>query len=131
MTEKNKVGRPPHEPTPETRNLVKTLAGFGIPQKDIGTKLGIHDETLRFHYREELDTGAIEANSRVAQNLFKKATGDNNNSVTAAIFWLKTRAQWREKQEIELSGAVDHKHKLDLSKLTDEELAILHKAMDE
>lgn len=32
----------------------------------------------------------------MAENLFRKATGDGRESVTAAIFWLKTRARWKE-----------------------------------
>jgi hypothetical protein len=32
----------------------------------------------------------------VAENLYRKATGEGREAVTAAIFWLKTRAGWRE-----------------------------------
>jgi hypothetical protein len=43
---------------------------------------------------KELESGAIKANARVAESLFRKATsGDGRESVTAAIFWLKTRAR--------------------------------------
>ncbi len=38
----------------------------------------------------------MKANSRVAENLYKKATGDGREAVVAAIFWLKTRAKWSE-----------------------------------
>lgn len=31
-----------------------------------------------------------------AESLFRKATGDGSQSVTAAIFWLKTWGSWRE-----------------------------------
>ena len=34
--------------------------------------------------------------AKVAESLFRKATGDHRQSVTAAIFWLKTRAGWKE-----------------------------------
>ena len=34
--------------------------------------------------------GAIKANARVAESLFRKATGEGRESVIAAIFWLKT-----------------------------------------
>ena len=33
---------------------------------------------------------------QVAESLFRKATGDGSQAVTAAIFWLKTRARWKE-----------------------------------
>ena len=35
------------------------------------------------------------------QSLYKKATGDGPQSVTAAIFWAKTRMGWRETQHHE------------------------------
>jgi hypothetical protein len=53
-------------------------------------------DTLNRHYRDELDVGLAEANTAVAGNLFCIATGDGPGAVTAAIFWLKTRAGWRE-----------------------------------
>lgn len=96
---KNKGGRPPHEPTEKTRQQVKTLAGYGIPQDGIAKLIGISEPTLQKHYREELDVGMVEANSLVVQSLFKKATGTGPASVTAAIFWLKCRARWREDAE--------------------------------
>jgi hypothetical protein len=106
MTEKNKGGRPAHEPTEQTRRTVETMAGFGIPQVDIAKSIGIHRETLEIHYRHELDTGVVKANSAVAQSLYKKALGDNSSAVTAAIFWLKTRAGWKETMVQEHVGTV-------------------------
>ena len=44
----------------------------------------------------ELDVGAVKATAKVAEFLFRKATTDGPQSVTAAIFWLKTRASWKE-----------------------------------
>ena len=41
------------------------------------------------------------ATVRVAENLFRKATGEGREAITAAIFWLKTRAGWRELQIVE------------------------------
>ena len=85
-----------YEPTPEQRRTVKTMAGFGIPHTDIAPFLGIDTKTLRKHFREELDRGMTEANAKVAQSLFQMATQGKN--VAAAIFWMKARAGWREKQ---------------------------------
>ena len=107
MTIKKKVpnpdGPPPHKPTDEQRKQVETLSGFGIPQVDIAREIGIHDETLRKHYRHELDSGVTKANSRVAQGLYKRAI---EGSDTAAIFWLKTRAGWKETTVTEHSGKI-------------------------
>lgn len=102
--EKRGRGRPPHEPTDVTRRQVESLAGFGIPAPDIGRELGISDTTLRKHYRTELDSGVIKANARVAQALFQKATGNGPQCVTAQIFWLKTRAGWKETSVHEHTG---------------------------
>jgi hypothetical protein len=88
------VSRNPHQPTPETRRQVLTMTGLGIIQVDIGTMLAIDLKTLRKYYRRELDTGAIEANSRVASSLYTMATTDK--VVAAAIFWMKARAGWKD-----------------------------------
>ena len=83
-------------PTEEQRRTVRAMSGFGIPQEDIATFLEIDSKTLRKHFRQELDRGSIEATTKVAQSLFRMAT--DGGSVAAAIFWMKARAGWREKQ---------------------------------
>lgn len=84
---------------------VEALAGFGIPAADIACVLALDEGELTRDYAGELASGAIKANARVAENLFRKATGDGRESVTAAIFWLKTRARWREVNTLEHTGA--------------------------
>jgi len=93
------TGRKSHQPDDHTRRQVKTLAGMGIPVADIASVIGIAAPTLRKHYPEELAVGQIEANAKVAQSLFRQATGDRPN-VAAAIFWLKCRGGWREFPEL-------------------------------
>ena len=89
-------------PTEEQRRLVRAFAGFGIPQEDMANHLGIDTKTLRKHFRDELDRGVVEANAKVAQSLFQMATTGKN--VAAAIFWMKARANWSEKQRVEHAG---------------------------
>lgn len=72
------------------------MSGFGLAQDKIARIVGITEPTLRKHYRNELDLGTDKANSLVADSLFRKAVGSGPSSVTAAIFWLKTRAGWKE-----------------------------------
>jgi hypothetical protein len=79
--------------TDAMRERVRRLAGVGVPQEDIANIIGCDAKTLRKHLRGELDRGAAEANAAVASYLFANAKGGN---VTAQIFWLKTRAHWRE-----------------------------------
>jgi hypothetical protein len=82
------------EPTKEDRRLVESMAAYGVVQDDIARVIGVSLATLRRHFREELATGAIRANVRVANNLFRIACGNGREAVTAAIFWMKCRARW-------------------------------------
>ncbi|MGE3651815.1 MAG: hypothetical protein AB7G10_26025 [Reyranellaceae bacterium] len=85
-----------HQPTDELRRTVEAMAGYGIPHRDIGIVVGVSEPTLRKCYRTELTRGHVVANTKVAQNLFTIANGKGREAVTAAIFWLKTRAGWSE-----------------------------------
>ena len=98
------MGRRAHQPDANSRRQVEAMAGYGIPEADIGCVLEIDPKTLRRHYRKELDKGHIKASAKVAENLYRKATTDGSQSVTAAIFWLKTRAGWRETSQHEITG---------------------------
>jgi hypothetical protein len=89
-------------PTDEQRRTVRAMAAFGVPQDAIGAHLELDAKTLRKHFRKELDRGMVEANVKVAQSLFNMATQGNN--VAAAIFWMKARAGWRERNELEITG---------------------------
>jgi hypothetical protein len=75
------------------RDNVRHLAGVGVRQDDIARIIGCAAKTLRKRCRDDLDRGVAEANAIVSGSLFAAAKGGN---VTAQIFWLKTRAQWRE-----------------------------------
>jgi hypothetical protein len=90
------MARPAHRPEPFLKRQVEAMAAYGVPEDKIARVVGIDAKTLRKHYRDELDTGQTKANSKVAESLYRKATGEGAQSVTAAIFWLKTRAQWKE-----------------------------------
>jgi hypothetical protein len=87
------------------------MAGNGIPQTEIAMVMGISKTTLRKHCAVELDTGATEANNKVATFLFTAIVGytedddgapvawpitDDRARMTGAIFWLKTRGGWYE-----------------------------------
>ena len=75
------------------REKVRHLAGIGVRQDDIAKIIGCAPKTLRKRCRADLDCGVAEANALVSGYLFAAAKGGN---VTAQIFWLKTRAHWRE-----------------------------------
>lgn len=88
----------PHEPTPELRQTVQLHATVGTPQDTIASILGIDPKTLRKYYREELDHATAKANATIGGALFNKA---KNGDTAAQIFWMKTRAQWRETSNID------------------------------
>ncbi len=111
------TGRPEFTSSDAQRAQVKVMAAFGVPQDDIAKVIGCSAPTLRKHFWAELETAAIEANSKVAQSLFRKAVeGTGKEAVTACIFWLKCRAGWRDvaiepgkKEQIEtIARAAEH-----------------------
>jgi hypothetical protein len=111
------MGRRAHKPDPAQRRQVEALAAYGIPEPDIARVVGVDPKTLRKHYRDELDMGETKANAQVAGFLFNSAKSGN---VSAQIFWLKTRARWRETPvELKHSGTIGRR---DLSDLSDQDL---------
>lgn len=112
-TEKRRPGRPEGEgyhPTPEQRQLVKVMAGMGIPEDQMVaavlnpvTKKPISPVTLRKHFREELNQGFVQANAAVGAGLFKNATVATETYPggipVAQMFWLKCRARWQQNPE--------------------------------
>ena len=72
---------------------------------DADVRLRIELEALRKDCEEELATGRTKANSRVAEALYRTAIAGGRAGVTAAIFWLKARAGWKETSVHELAAA--------------------------
>jgi hypothetical protein len=77
-----------HKPTDETRRMVESTSGLGLPHEQIAILVGIDDKTLRKYYRTELDLGKAKANGQIAKTLFGKATGGDT---TALIWWTKRK----------------------------------------
>ena len=103
-----------HTPTDKSRAAVAALLSFGVKQDDVAAHIGISGPTLRKHYTEEINLSSIKANAAVASYLFSLASGKalkdeeapatHSDCKTAAMFWLKTRANWRETANLELTG---------------------------
>jgi hypothetical protein len=134
-------GQPRFQPTPEQRSMVESMKGYGMTHLDICqvvfSKKGrpIDQKTLEKHFRKELDQGAVKANSKVAQSLFQQATGggDWKQAIpTAGIWWSKCRMRWKETivQENVGKDGGPIRHQIDLSGLTDEQLAKLEEAQE-
>lgn len=107
---RRKPGRPKgsgaFEPTPEQRQIVELLTGYGIPQDGIvtlivnpETKKPIDEKTLRERFKDEIARGLTTVNSKVVGALFKNATTPTSiypgGNPSAQIFWAKARLGWR------------------------------------
>ncbi|TPJ39988.1 hypothetical protein [Mesorhizobium sp. B2-6-5] len=77
------------------RRQVEALAGYRVPEPDIAGLIGIDPKTLRKNIDRNFIT-SDQGQRQVAENLFRKATGEGREAVTAAIFSLKSRARCRE-----------------------------------
>lgn len=80
------MSRNPHEPTPETRKQVYSLAACGTRQCDIALLLGISEKTLRLYYRLELDEGEADLIAAVIGKLLEMI---NAGSRSHAFFYQK------------------------------------------
>ncbi|HZJ93716.1 MAG TPA: hypothetical protein VFD09_11625 [Thiopseudomonas sp.] len=110
MTEKKKHPTT-HEPTTKTRAEVSALCSYGVPQDEVASFIGIDPKTLRKYYRDELDKAALTANAKVGQFLYQNASGQtlgsgatHSDCVRAAMFWAKTRMNWRETQNVDVTS---------------------------
>lgn len=90
-----------HIPTDETRRLVESSSGLGLPHESIAVLIGIDDKTLRKHYRHELDVGKAKANGQIAKTLYQKALAGDTTSL---IWWTKSQMRWSETVKQELTG---------------------------
>jgi hypothetical protein len=96
-------GAPPHVPTHQTLATVKAMAGAGYSQAVIARHVGIAADTLRLHYREELDNSTERTCTNVFVNLVRIATtGRDNAAVQAGKFILSVRAGWKEASKVEI-----------------------------
>lgn len=98
------AGRPAFEPTDAERKQVEALSGYGLPIDQIAVLVrdGIHIDTLRKHFADELVKGKAKANSGIGRTLFQKAM---DGDTTAMIWWSKTQMRWAETQKHEHTGA--------------------------
>jgi DNA-binding XRE family transcriptional regulator len=102
-------GRPKWIPTPEICGKAETYAAQGMTQDQIAQCLGISHTTLyerKNEYAEftaAIKNGQAKGIEMVTNSLFKKANDGDN---VAAIFYLKNRAGWSDKQQMEHTGSV-------------------------
>jgi len=132
---------------PEFAEQARKLCQLGATDNELGDFFGVRRETIwawaqkHEEFSNSLKAGKDAADERVAQSLYHRAVGYTFDSekvfqhqgevvrapikehvppdTTAMIFWLKNRRphEWRDKREIEHSGAID------FNNASDEELA--------
>ena len=149
----DKVSRPGSKPSkwnPGLSLAVCFLAAEGYTEKEIATKIDVHEHTINYWKRTKpeflaaLRKGKNEYTNRVESSLVESAVGYSHPDTdirvvdgeivvtpiikhyppnpTAMIFYLKNRARDRWMDVHKIEGEVFHRHLLDLTDLTDEEL---------
>ena len=101
------AGRPAITLTDEQRAEMETLASvlnqdqiadyFGITRPTLAALME-RDEDISLRYKR----GKAKAIGKIAQSLVQKARAGDT---TAMIFYLKTQAGWREKQEVDVTSS--------------------------
>jgi len=102
----------------EQRRTARAMAGLGVSRRHIALHLRIEEAALVAMMRDELELAEMEANSKVAKALYTMATQKNN--VAAAIFWMKARGRWTEKQEIDVTAQMQHRYVIRAPPVMDE-----------
>ena len=98
----NRGGRPPYEPTEKDRRIVESMIAYGVTTQEVARVIGISPHTMYKYFRDELETSAVKANSKVAETAYAMAV--SGKCPAATFFWLKCRAQWRETTHLEHTG---------------------------
>lgn len=126
----------PSKYVPAFADQAAKLCKLGATDRDLADFFEVSESTLNLwklthaEFSESLKLGKEEADKRVEQSLYRRATGYSHDAVhiaqfqgnpvvvpyvehhapdtTACIFWLKNRkpAEWRDKVEQQHSGAV-------------------------
>ena len=73
---------------------IETLAGYGLSSAEIARIMGIDEDTLTAHYAASIEHGQIKANARVAESLFRKATGEGREERPFTSFQLIQTSLW-------------------------------------
>jgi hypothetical protein len=96
-----------HIVTPELKQRVCDLVMSGAPQYIIAEIIGIDEDTLKKHYKRELNTAKTEAIERIGKTVYQQALEGNEKS---QALYLKTQGAshgWVEKQIVENVNSED------------------------
>lgn len=93
---KRKGGRPRHQPTQESRQMVEVLSGFAIPQDKIAEAVRVDRKTLLKHYADEIARGSAVVEAKLVGNLLRLASGSDGTALKAIMFALQCRFGWSQ-----------------------------------
>jgi hypothetical protein len=99
--EKRRLSGRAYRPSAEARRIVRRMAAFGIAPASIASILNVARATLEHAFAAELAAGVDWLIDVVANALLTRA---RRGSVPAAIFLLKARAGWSERQVLVGAG---------------------------
>lgn len=97
--------------TPAMVKRAEALAKKGLNNSQIAVSLGLGKTKIykeletNTELQEAISVGKMSAVEEVTNALFETALKGN---VSAQIFFLKNRAEWRDKNETEISGGFKH-----------------------
>lgn len=101
-------------PTDDQRRLVEFMAATKVPKVDMRRMITdpetgdeIDFRTMMETFERELTVGATKGHLRVAQNLYRLATAQDNSPITlkAAVHWLRMFAGMKEAMDITYTDA--------------------------
>jgi len=127
---KNLVGRPKFEISEDVLSKTENLMAKGLTKEQCAGMLGVSVSTFMLHqaenseFSEAIKRGQASGIDQVTNALFENATVGKDN--TAIIFYLKNRAGWVDKQEIQ--STVEQRHVIDLTRIPDDQLESIENA---
>ena len=95
------------------------LARIGLSEAQVAQALGISQSTMTrrkqsdAEFDKALKDGQQAGITAVTSALFNGATNADKPSTSAQIFYLKNRARWSDRQEMDISGGIGIEVQLD------------------
>ena len=131
MKKTKKTGRPEILINDEMIRRAEAYAAQGLTMPQIASVLGMSQTTLydkksKFsEFSEAIKRGKDKGIATITNALFNKARDGDN---TAMIFYLKNQAGWQDR--IEKETIVEHKHILDLTRVSTNDLNTIERALE-
>ena len=93
------------QPSDTDARQIETMAGYGLPAKDIATIIGVDVDVLEHKCRSLMASGVAKANAKVAQAIYAQASSGAN--LQASVEWAKLRMGWHDSDQPDQKQAED------------------------